>query len=94
MAPSVMRCVGCRPHVVAIIIVEPKVAGLEGVTMSDEPGGEALRSRLARAKPMAAVHRRYAGSIGQDIGRTLSDLDVANQATLLGAGLLAALLPY
>ena len=39
------------------------------------------------------MHRRYAGSIAQDVGRTLADLDVANQATLLGAGLLASLLP-
>lgn len=60
---------------------------------SPEPSDEAPRSRLVRAKPVAAVHRRYAGSIAQDVGRTLADLDVANQATLLGAGLLASLLP-
>jgi hypothetical protein len=58
-----------------------------------DAAGGAPGSRLSHLKPVTAVRRRYAGSMVQDVGRQLSALDVANQATLLGAGLLASLLP-
>ena len=49
--------------------------------------------RWTTTRPVSAVRRRYTGSVAQDLGRRASALDFANQATLLGAGLLASLLP-
>jgi membrane protein len=46
------------------------------------------------AKPVQAIRRHYEGSVAQEIGHELSALDFVNQATLLGAGLLASLLPF
>jgi membrane protein len=46
------------------------------------------------AKPVTAVRRRYQGSLAREISHELSALDFVNQATLLGAGLLASLLPF
>jgi len=50
-------------------------------------------SHLPKVKPVTAIRRRYAGSMLQDLGRRLSALDFVNQATLVGAGLLASLIP-
>lgn len=59
------------------------------VSGQDAGGG----SRWADAKPVTALRRRYAGSVAQQVGSRASALDFANQAMLLGAGLLASLLP-
>jgi membrane protein len=50
-------------------------------------------ARLSHSRPVAAVQRHYSGSLAQDVTRRLTALDFVNNATLLGAGLLASLLP-
>jgi membrane protein len=53
-----------------------------------------MRPLSSRRAPLAAARRRFDDSLAHDVGSRLSALDVANQATLLGAGLLASLLPF
>jgi membrane protein len=52
-----------------------------------------VKANLSNTRPVTAVRRRYSGSMAEKIGHQLSALDFANQATLLGAGLLASLIP-
>ena len=58
-----------------------------------EDSHSGVASRLSNTRPVSAVRRRYPGSVVQDLGRQLSALDFVNQATLIGAGLLASLIP-
>jgi membrane protein len=53
---------------------------------------ETNESRSARR--WSAARRWFEGSVAYDAGRKLNALDFANQAMLLGAGLLVSLLPF